>query len=152
MRLTRRSRCSILMKPGVLVPWRFARYFVFVHVFILSMFWFIYLFSWFIENRQVMSAMCEKEVTSQEAQMMIDAAASQPGQTTISFEEFKAILFWKGTSPDMGQESLNQTWTKHVIEPDMNYTTWGRSHWTRHELNTSLYQKWTKHVIEPDMN
>ena len=67
-----------------------------------------------------MSAMCEKEVTSQEAQMMIDAAASQPGQTTISFEEFKAILFWKGTSPDMGQESLNQTWTKHVIIPEMN--------------------------------
>jgi hypothetical protein len=59
--------------------------------------------------RQVMSAMCEKEVTTQEAQMMIDAAASQPGQTTISLEEFKAILFWKGTSPDVGQESLNQT-------------------------------------------
>ena len=40
---------------------------------------------------------------------MIEAAGQTSGQTTISFEEFKAILFWKGTSPDVGQESLNQT-------------------------------------------
>ena len=26
--------------------------------------------------------------------MMIEAAASEPGKTTISFEEFKDILFW----------------------------------------------------------
>jgi hypothetical protein len=55
-----------------------------------------------------MSAMCDKEVTSQEARMMIDAAASQPGQTTISFEEFKAILFWKA-DVTVGQESLIQS-------------------------------------------
>mmetsp|Transcript_40215 Transcript_40215/g.59229 ORF Transcript_40215/g.59229 Transcript_40215/m.59229 type:complete len:111 (-) Transcript_40215:268-600(-) len=48
-----------------------------------------------IELRQVMSAMCDVEINSKEANMMIEAAATTPGQTSISYEEFKAILFWR---------------------------------------------------------
>eukprot|EP00293_Proteomonas_sulcata_P018596 CAMPEP_0184295382 /NCGR_PEP_ID=MMETSP1049-20130417/6234_1 /TAXON_ID=77928 /ORGANISM="Proteomonas sulcata, Strain CCMP704" /LENGTH=259 /DNA_ID=CAMNT_0026603859 /DNA_START=256 /DNA_END=1035 /DNA_ORIENTATION=- len=50
------------------------------------------------ELRAVMQACCDIEVRALDGKKMIEAAASEPGQTTISLEEFKAIIRWK--APD----------------------------------------------------
>ena len=50
------------------------------------------------ELRQVMAALCDVEISAKEADIMIQGAAKEPGQTHITFEEFKSILYWQDPS------------------------------------------------------